>query len=50
MSSITVDLTATKLGKNYGTNIGLYPTETALATTDSTLLSAGIQIKLGELL
>jgi hypothetical protein len=43
-------MTATKLGKNYGTNIESYHTETASAITDSTLLSAGIQIKLGELL
>jgi hypothetical protein len=43
-------MTATKLYKSYGTNIGLHPTETALATNDSTLLSAVTQIKLGDLL
>jgi hypothetical protein len=50
MSCITVGMTATKLGKNYGTNIGLYPTETASAMNDSTLLTVYTQIKLGELL
>jgi hypothetical protein len=40
MSCIAGRMTATKLDKNYGTNIGSYHTETASVTTDSTLLPA----------